>query len=92
MAHKCRWTNKIFKKGLTISPTDAIIIIEREGQKSMNECLLKELLNRIEMCQSNEIDTCDCVECPLYKEFGDRQNICLKLLEIKKVVDKLINK
>ena len=58
----------------------------------MNEDLLKELLNRIEMCQSNEIDTCDCVECPLYKEFGDRQNICLKLLEIKKVVDKLINK
>ena len=48
----------------------------------MNEELLKELLNRIEMCQSNKIDTCDCVECPLYKEFGNGQNICLKLLEI----------
>ena len=50
----------------------------------MEEKLLKELINRIEMCQSNEIDTCDCVECPLYKDFGDGQNICLKLLEEKK--------
>ena len=50
----------------------------------MNEELLKELINRIEMCQNNEIDTCDCTECPLYKDFGDRQNICLKLLEEKK--------
>ena len=50
----------------------------------MNEELLKELLNRIEMCQSNEIDTCDCVECLLYKTFGDGQNICLKLSEINK--------
>lgn len=52
----------------------------------MNEELLKELLNRIKICQSNEIDTCDCVECPLYKKFGDGQNICLKLSEIN--VDK----
>ena len=50
----------------------------------MKKKLLKELLNRIEMCQSNEIDTCDCDECPLYETLGDRQNICLKLLEIKK--------
>ena len=56
------------------------------------ELLLKELLNRIEMCQSNEINTCDCAECPLYETFGDGQNICLKLLVIKKVVDELINK
>ena len=48
----------------------------------MNEELLKELLNRIEMCQSDEIDTCDCIECPLYKTFGDGQNICLKLSKI----------
>ena len=48
----------------------------------MNEELLKELLNRIEMCQSGAIDTCNCDECPLYKEFGDGQNICLKLSEI----------
>ena len=48
----------------------------------MNEELLKELLNRIELCQNNEIDTCDCVECPLYKTFGDEQNICLKLSKI----------
>ena len=50
----------------------------------MNKELLKELLNRIEMCQSNEIETCDCFECPLYGAFGDGQNICLKLLEEKK--------
>ena len=50
--------------------------------KSMNEELLKELLNRIALCQSNEINTCDCVDCPLYKTFGDGQNICLKLSEI----------
>ena len=48
----------------------------------MNEELLKELLNRIEMCQSDEIDTCYCIECPLYKTFGDGQNICLKLSKI----------
>ena len=48
----------------------------------MNEELLKELLNRIALCQSNEIDTCECVDCPLYKIFGDGQNICLKLSEI----------
>ena len=48
----------------------------------MNEELLKELLNRIESCQNNEIDTCDCVKCPLYKDFGDGQNICLKLSKI----------
>ena len=50
----------------------------------MKKKLLRELLNRIEMCQSNEINTCDCAECPLYETFGDGQNICLKLLEIKK--------
>ena len=50
----------------------------------MNEELLKELINRIEMCQNNEIDTCDCTECLLYKDFGDGQNICLKLLKEKK--------
>ena len=50
--------------------------------KSMNEKLLKELLNRIALCQSNEINTCDCVDCPLYKTSGDGQNICLKLSEI----------
>ena len=50
----------------------------------MNEELLKELINRIEMCQNNEIDTCDCTECLLYKDFGDEQNICLKLLKEKK--------
>ena len=49
----------------------------------MNEELLKELINRIEMCQNNEIDTCDCTECPLYN-FRDEQNICLKLLKEKK--------
>ena len=48
----------------------------------MNEELLKELLNRIEMCQNNETVICDCAECPLYKTFGDGQNICLKLSEI----------
>ena len=46
------------------------------------ELLLKELLNRIEICQSNEIYPRDCAECPLYKTFGDGQNICLKLSEI----------
>ena len=49
----------------------------------MNEELLKELLNRIEMCQGGVLDTCNCFECPLYKHFGDGQNICLKLSEIK---------
>ena len=49
----------------------------------MNKELLKELLNRIEMCQYGIIDTCDCVKCPLYKDFGDGQNICLKLSKIK---------
>ena len=63
-------------------PNAIIIIVNEKGVKSMNEELLKELLNRIEMCQSNEIDTCVCVECPLYKGFGDGQNICLKLSEI----------
>ena len=53
-----------------------------KGIKTMNEELLKELLNRIELCQNNEIDTYDCVECPLYKTFGDGQNICLKILKI----------
>ena len=48
----------------------------------MNEELLKELVNRIKMCRLGEIDTCDCVECPLYKDFGDGQNICLKLSAI----------
>ena len=50
----------------------------------MNEELLKELLNRIEMCQRGLLNTCDCTECPLYKDFGDGQNICLKLSEEKK--------
>ena len=50
----------------------------------MNEELLKELINRLEMCHNCEIDTCDCTECPLYEHFGDGQNICLKLLEEKK--------
>ena len=50
----------------------------------MNEELLKELINRIEMCQRGLLNTCDCTECPLYKDFGDGQNICLKLLEEKK--------
>ena len=45
----------------------------------MNEELLKELINRIEMCQQSEIDTCDCSKCPLYKDFGDKQDICSKL-------------
>ena len=76
--------NKKMKRGLTESPTDATIIIEREGQKSMNEYLLKEWINRIKVCQSYEINNCDCAECPLYKTFGDGQNICLKLSEIKK--------
>ena len=49
----------------------------------MNKELLKELLNRIEMCQCSIIDTCDCVKCPLYKDFGDGQDICLKLSKIK---------
>ena len=49
----------------------------------MKEELLKELLNRIEMCQGGVLDTCNCFECPLYKHFGDGQNICLKLSEIK---------
>ena len=71
------------KKYLTIANVCDIIIIEREVIE-MNEELLKELINRIEICQSNEIDTCDCTECPLYKDFGDGQNICLKLLEEKK--------
>ena len=57
------------------------IVNEREVT-SMNEELLKELLNRIEICQSNEIYPRDCAECPLYKTFGDGQNICLKLSEI----------
>ena len=48
----------------------------------MNEDLLKELLNRIEMCQRGEIDTCDCIECALYNGFGDGQNISLKLSKI----------
>ena len=48
----------------------------------MSEELLKELLNRIALCQNNEINTCDCVDCPLYNAFGDGQNICLKLSEI----------
>ena len=48
----------------------------------MSEELLKELLNRIALCQNNEINTCDCVDCPLYKTFGDGQNICLELLKI----------
>ena len=50
----------------------------------MNEELLKELMNRIEMCQRGLLNTCDCTECLLYKDFGDEQNICLKLLEEKK--------
>ena len=37
-----------------------------------------------EMCQRGLLNTCDCTECPLYKDFGDGQNICLKLLEEKK--------
>lgn len=45
MAHKCRWTNKIFKKGLTISPTDAIIIIEREVMSMFRNII--ELENKI---------------------------------------------
>ena len=66
---------------LTNGKSYVIIITEREVIK-MNEELLKELLNRIALCQSNEIDTCECVDCPLYKTFGDGQNICLKLSEI----------
>ena len=59
------------------------MIIESEREvKSMSEELLKELLNRIVLCQCGIIDTCDCVECPLYKTFGDGQNICLKLSKI----------
>ena len=60
-----------------------IITIEREVRE-MNEELLKELINRIEMCKRGLLDTRDCSECPLYKDFGDKQNICLKLLEEKK--------
>ena len=68
---------------MTINEKYSIITIEREVI-SMKKKLLKELLNRIEMCQSNKIDTCDCAECPLYETFGDGRNICLKLLEEKK--------
>ena len=50
---------------------------------SMNEELLKELINRLEMCQRGAIDTCDCFKCPLYKDYGDKQDICSKLLEAK---------
>lgn len=50
----------------------------------MNEELLKALINRIEMCQRGMLDVCDCSECPLYKTFGDGQNICLKLLKESK--------
>ena len=68
---------------MTTSPLYAIIIIESEREvTSMSEELLKELLNRIEICQSNEIYPRDCAECPLYKTFGDGQNICLKLSKI----------
>ena len=53
--------------------------------KSMSEELLKELLNRIVLCQNNEINTYDCVDCPLYKTFGDGQNICLKIIRNKRI-------
>ena len=70
---------------LTFGVLSFIIIIESEREvTSMSEELLKELLNRIEICQNNEIYPRDCAECPLYKTFGDGQNICLKLLEEKK--------
>ena len=49
----------------------------------MNEELLKELINRIEMCRHGEIDTCSCFKCLLYKNYGDKQDICSKLLETK---------
>lgn len=50
----------------------------------MTEELLKELLNRIEMCQNNKMHTCDCSECPLSEKFGNGQDICSKLSEINK--------
>ena len=68
---------------MTNNQLDVIMIIVNEREvKSMSEELLKELLNRIALCQNNEINTCDCVVCPLYKTFGDGQNICLNLLKI----------
>ena len=74
---------KEYKKGLTNNQPNAIMIIVNEREvNTMNEELLKELLNRIELCQNNETKTYDCAECPLYKTFGDGQNICLKLSEI----------
>ena len=63
-------------------PNAIMIIVNEREVKSMSEELLKELLNRIMLCQNNEINACDCVDCPLYKTFGDAQNICLQLSEI----------
>ena len=57
--------------------------IEREVIE-MNEELLKKLINRIEMCRRGLLNTCDCTECPLYKDFGDGQDFCSKILEEKK--------
>ena len=59
--------------------------LQGKGRKvrRINEELLKELINRIEMCEHGAIDTCDCFKCPLYKNYGDKQDICSKLLEVK---------
>ena len=73
-------TSKIVKQMID---NNLQIIVDREVIK-MNEELLNKLINRIEMCQRGLLNTCDCTECPLYKDFGDGQNICLKLLEEKK--------
>ena len=50
----------------------------------MNEELLKELINRIEMCRRGLLNTCDCAECPLYKAVSDGEDFCSKLSEEKK--------
>ena len=50
----------------------------------MNEELLKKMINRIEMCRHGLLNTCDCTECPLYKDFGNGEDFCSKLSEEKK--------
>ena len=46
----------------------------------MDEELLKALVDRIEECSSGMLDTCECFECPLFRTFGNGENICLKIL------------
>ena len=70
---------------LTLSKNDVIMYLQGKERKviKMNEELLKELINRLEMCWNGVIDTCDCFRCPLYKNYGNEQDICSKLLETK---------